>query len=97
MTEEDGEMQNRFWVGAGFVIVALILLDVLNVTTYGIVPSSFFTASVIPRGSLLVAACLECSAFWPPAPGPKLNALLANIGILMAVLWWHWPVPVRPT
>jgi hypothetical protein len=32
-------------------------------------------------------------AFWPPAPGPKLNALLANVGILFAVLWLHWPVP----
>ena len=26
--------------------------------------------------------------------GPKSNALIANIGILLAVLWWHWPAPL---
>ena len=26
--------------------------------------------------------------------GPKSNALIANIGILLAALWWHWPAPL---
>ena len=33
--------------------------------------------------------------FWSATAGPmKLNALLGNVGILMAILWWHWPVPI---
>jgi len=71
----------------GFVAAGLAFLG------YG-VPREWWRVLAV---SSAVLSTLLVIAFWPPAPGPKLNALLANIGILMAVLWWHWPVPVRPT
>ncbi len=31
------------------------------------------------------------------AAGAEKRVLIANVGILMAVLWWHWPTPVEGT
>lgn len=65
----------------------------------GFVPAGLaFLGVGVPRDwwrPLAVAAALASITtillFWPPSPGPKLNALIANMGIL-AVVWWHWPL-----
>ena len=68
----------------------------------GFVPAGLaFLGLWIPRewwrpliiGSVVVSTALIL-LFWPPSPGPKLTALVANVGILLAVLWWYWPAPL---
>lgn len=64
----------------------------------GFVPAGLaFLGVWVPRewwrplavGSALVSIAIIL-LFWPPSPGPKLNALVANMGIL-TILWSHWP------
>ncbi len=87
-----------FWVGSrtfgilwllgllGFVAAGLAFFDIW-------VPRAWWSGLTV--ASAVVSAVLIL--LFTPAPGPKLNALIVNIGILLAVLWWHWPAPLRGT
>lgn len=72
-----------FWLLGlvGFVSAGLALFGVW-------VPREWWRPLAV--GSALVSIAI-ISLFWPPSPGPMLNALVANM-VILAMLWSHWPL-----
>lgn len=87
-----------FWVGTrtfGILwLVGLFGFVAAGLAFFGIwVPHTWW--SVLAVASAVVSTALIL--VFVPGTGIRANALIANVGILLAVLWWHWPAPIRGT
>lgn len=93
-----------FWMG-NRTFGSLWLLGLLGFLAAGLA----FFGIWLPHawwGRMAVASAIVSTIFlllFMVAPGQKpsfaaaveTRALIANAGILMATLWWHWPAPIR--
>ncbi len=75
----------------GFVAAGLAFLGIW-------VPHTWWNRLAV--ASAIVSTILIFLFITAPGPKPSFAAglekrvLIANVGILMAVLWWHWPAPL---
>lgn len=65
---------------AGFVAAGLAFLGV-------VVPREWWRALAVASAVVSLVAVVP---WWRSVP----QAFIADAGVLMAVLWWHWPVPL---
>jgi hypothetical protein len=95
-----------FWMGwrsfGALWILGLLGFLAAGLAFFGIgVPHAWW--SLIAVASAVVSTILILLFIVAPGPKPRFAAgverrvLIANVGILMAVLWWHWPAPVGGT